>query len=172
MGNGTGGRFQKGTLMIRRCLVGRLMMAATVMSLASVATVGAQWTYRNPSVPRTGDGKPDMNAPAPHTAWGTVDLSGVWQTDIKYNANLAADLKPGDVPMLPAGRALYEARQGNHGKDDPEGYCLAPGVPRVNGVPFPEKIVQTPALVVILYETRTTFRQIFLDAQHTLAADP
>ena len=172
MGNGTGGRFQKGTLMIRRCLVGRLMMAATAMSLASVATVGAQWTYRNPSVPRTGDGKPDMNAPAPHTAWGTVDLSGVWQTDIKYNANLAADLKPGDVPMLPAGRALYEARQGNHGKDDPEGYCLAPGVPRVNGVPFPEKIVQTPALVVILYETRTTFRQIFLDAQHTLAADP
>ena len=158
--------------MICRCLVGRLMMAATVMSLASVANVDAQWTYRNPSVPRTGDGKPDMNAPAPHTAWGTVDLSGVWQTDIKYNANLAADLKPGDVPMLSAGRALYEERQGNHGKDDPEGYCLAPGVPRVNGVPFPEKIVQTPALVVILYETRTTFRQIFLDAQHTLAADP
>ena len=57
------------------------------------------------------------------------------------------------------------------GKDDPEGFCLPPGFPRVNGVPFPTKIIQTPALVVMLYETRTTFRQIFLDA-HTLAADP
>ena len=73
--------------------------------------------------------------------------------------------------MLPAGRALFDERQGNLGKDDPEGYCLAPGVPRVNGVPFPQKIVQTPTLVVILYETRTTFRQIFLDAQHSLSSD-
>lgn len=151
----------------------RLVIAAVAVTwLPSVANVDAQWIYRNPGVPRTADGKPDMNAPAPRTAWGAVDLSGVWQTDIKFNANLAADLKAGDVPMLPAGRALFDERQGNQGKDDPEGYCLAPGVPRVNGVPFPEKIVQTPGLVVILYETRTTFRQIFLDAQHTLAADP
>ena len=159
--------------MIRRCRVRQLMIvAAAVMSCVSVATVGAQWTYRNPSVPHTADGKPDLKAGAPRTAWGTVDLSGVWQTDIKYNANLAADLKPGDVPMLPAARALFDERQANLGKDDPEGYCLAPGVPRVNGVPFPQKIVQTPALIVILYETRTTFRQIFLDAQHSLASDP
>ena len=158
--------------MIRRLGVRPLMIAAaTIMSFVSVATVAAQWTYRNPSVPRTKDGKPDLKARVPRTAWGTVDLSGVWQTDIKYNANLAADLKPGDVVMLPAGRALFDERQGNLGKDDPEGYCLAPGVPRVNGVPFPQKIVQTPTLVVILYETRTTFRQIFLDAQHSLSSD-
>jgi hypothetical protein len=124
-----------------------MIAAASIMSFVSVATVAAQWTYRNPSVPRTKDGKPDLKARVPRTAWGTVDLSGVWQTDIKYNANLAADLKPGDVVMLPAGRALFDERQGNLGKDDPEGYCLAPGVPRVNGVPFPQKIVQTPTLV-------------------------
>ena len=35
----------------------------------------------------------------------------------------------------------------------------------MNGVPFPQKIIQTPRAIVILYETRTTFRQIFLDAQ-------
>ena len=33
------------------------------------------------------------------------------------------------------------------------------------------KIVQTPSLVLLLYETRTTFRQIFLD-NHTLGAEP
>src|SRR5918994_5536399 len=133
--------------MIRRFRVRRLTMAvATVMSFAFVGTVAAQWTYRNPSVPRTKDGKPALNAPVPRTPWGTVDFSGVWQTDIKYNANLAADLKSGDVVMLPAGRALFDERQGNLGKDDPEGYCLAPGGPLVNGGPFPQKIVHTPPL--------------------------
>jgi len=159
--------------MIRPSL-GRLLLitAAALVLMASAGATAAQWTYNNPSVPRTRDGKPDLKAPAPRTAWGTVDLSGIWQTDLKYNANLAAGLKPGGVVMLPAGRALFDERQDNLGKDDPEGFCLAPGVPRVNGVPFPQKIIQTPALVVILYETRTTFRQIFLDAQHTLPSDP
>ena len=136
-----------------------------------VATVSAQWSYRDPNAPRTADGKVDVKAPPPRTASGTLDLSGIWQTDIKFNANLAADLKPDQVPMLPWGQALFAERQGNNGKDDPEGFCLPPGVPRVNGVPFPQKIIQTPTAIVILYETRTTFRQIFLDG-HTLAKDP
>jgi hypothetical protein len=149
-----------------------LIVAIALVSMPIAGTTAAQWTYHNVAAPRTGDGKPDLKAPAPRTAWGTVDLSGIWQTDLKYNADLAADLKPGDVVMSPAGRALFDERQDNLGKDDPEGFCLAPGVPRVNGVPFPQKIIQMPSLVVILYETRTTFRQIFLDAQHTLPADP
>ena len=119
-------------------------------------------------MPRTSSGAVDLKAPTPRTPAGIVDLSGIWQTDIKFNANLAADLKPGDVPMLPAARALFDQRQDNLGKDDPEGYCLPPGFPRVNGVPFPTKIVQTPALIVMLYETRTTFRQIFLDKRATV----
>ena len=49
--------------MIRRLGVRPLMIAAaTIMSFVSVATVAAQWTYRNPSVPRTKDGKPDLKA--------------------------------------------------------------------------------------------------------------
>ena len=113
-----------------------------------------------------------MKAPAPRTAAGTVDLSGIWQTDTKYNFNLGADLKPGDIVMLPWAQALYGERRDNNGKDDPEGFCLPPGFPRVNGVPFPQKIIQTTNAIVILYETRTTFRQIFLDSNHTLDHDP
>ena len=48
---------------------------------------------------------------------------------------------------------------------------MPPGFPRVNGVPFPQKIIQTPTVIVILYQTRTTFRQIFLDS-HALVPDP
>ena len=39
--------------------------------------------------------------------------------------------------MLSGASASYEERRQNLGKDDPEGFCLPPGVPRVNGVPFP-----------------------------------
>jgi hypothetical protein len=145
--------------------------AMLVLFVLLACTVNAQWRYRDPNAPRTADGRVDAKAPPPRTATGTVDLSGIWQTDVKYNFNLAADLKPGDVVMLPWGQALFAERQDNFGKDDPEGFCLAPGFPRVNGVPFPQKIIQTPAAIVILYETRTTFRQIFLDG-HTLVADP
>jgi len=149
----------------------RIAVAVAAASICLSAPANAQWIYRAPNVPRTSTGAVDLAAPPPRGPSGNIDLSGIWQTDIKFNFDLAADLKPEDVPMLPAARALYAERQDNLGKDDPEGYCLAPGFPRVNGVPYPQKIIQTPAFIVVLYETRTTFRQIFLD-QHTLAKDP
>jgi hypothetical protein len=38
-------------------------------------------------------------------------------------------------------------------------------VPRLNAYTHPYKIVQTPELIVILYEAHTTFRQVFLDGR-------
>jgi hypothetical protein len=146
--------------------------ATIVVFVVLACTVNAQWQYRDPNAPRLPDGKIDVNAPPPRTASGTVDFSGIWQTDTKYNFNLGADLKPDDIVMLPWAQSLYAQRQANNGKDDPEGFCLPPGFPRVNGVPFPQKIIQLPGALVILYETRTTFRQIFFDNAHTLINDP
>jgi hypothetical protein len=41
--------------------------------------VAAQWlNYRTPGVPRTKDGKPRLDAPAPRALDGHPDLSGVW----------------------------------------------------------------------------------------------
>ena len=147
------------------------MVVAAIAACLAAVPAGAQWSYHAPNIPRTKDGKADLTAAAPRTAWNTVDLSGIWQTDIKFNFNLASDLKPEDVPMLPWGQALYKERQDNKGKDDPEGFCMPAGVPRISGVPFPEKIIQTPTEIVILYETRNTFRQIFLDS-HAVIKDP
>jgi hypothetical protein len=131
--------------------------ASAVIVLAALPFF-AQWA----NVPK---GKINLAAPAPRTDYGKPDLSGVWQTDLKFNTNLAADLPPGAVLMTPWGKGLYDARQANNSKDDPEGFCYPPGVPRASGVPFPEKIIQMRDAIVILYETRTTFRQIFLDGR-------
>jgi len=150
----------------------RTQAAIVIMAAALTCTISAQWNHRDPNAPRTADGRVDVKAPPPRTAAGTIDISGIWQTDSKYNFNLAADLKPGDVVMTPWAEALYRERQDNNGKDDPEGFCMAPGFPRVNGVPFPQKIIHLPTTIIVLYETRTTFRQIFLDSNHTLAKDP
>ena len=131
--------------------------ACKLLALTALPLV-AQWA----NVP---GGKVDLAAPTPRTRDRKPDLSGVWQTDLKYNTNLAADLPPDAVPMTLWGKALYDQRQANNAKDDPEGYCYPPGVPRASGVPFPEKIFQTQEAIVILYETRTMFRQIFLDGR-------
>ncbi len=56
------------------------LVAIAVMALATSPLV-AQWpAYPSGNVPKTADGKIDLNAPAPRTADGKPDLSGVWET--------------------------------------------------------------------------------------------
>jgi len=130
------------------------------LALALVAALAAaQWT----NYPKA----PDLKAPAPRAADGHPDLSGVWQADGQtYFFDLAAGLQPGDVVMLPWARAEQQRRATRDHGDDPLASCLPHGVPRINtnGL-FPFKIVQTPSLVVILYEQLNLFRQVFLDGR-------
>lgn len=137
------------------------------------AIVSAQWVnYVTPGIPRTADGKPNLSAPAPRAPDGKPDLSGLWKApNGKYLFNLAADLKPEEVPFQPWAAALFQQRQDNLAKDRPTGRCLPHGVPDQMAVPgYPFKIIQTPGLILILYEEMTHFRQIFLDGR-TLAKD-
>ncbi len=146
---------------------------------ASAALSQAQWPQvASPKLPRTADGKVNLNAPAPRTPQGTPDLSGVWEmyaesdpAPPKLLINLAADLKPGEVQMLPSAQALYKQRMATNGKDHPGAQCLPSGMPEKDNVPAPYKIVQTPDLIVFLYESRTIYRQIFTDGR-SLPEDP
>jgi hypothetical protein len=157
-----------------------IAVSIVVAMLGMSQSVGrAQWpNYAVPGVPRTADGKVNLTAPPPRTPDGKPDLSGTYHTDAGYFGNLARDLKPGDVLMLPWADAQVKENQTNLHKNDPMVNCLPPGVPRVNlggsrGMPHPFKVVQTPTLVVFLYETSTnqTFRQVFLDGR-PLPNDP
>ncbi len=136
--------------------------ALLIFLLATAAS--SQWLDRpTPGIPRTADGKPDLTAPAPRHADGKPDLSGTWSTPSdRYNNNIAADLKPGDV--LPWADALYQARLREFGKDSMITLCLPQGPANMTG-PYREfRIVVTPALVVILFDDLTS-RQIFMDGR-------
>jgi hypothetical protein len=147
-----------------------------VMVIALVAAASAQWLhYPTAGLPRTLDGKPALAAPTPKTAEGKPDLSGIWlPADNTHFMDLAADLKPEDVPYQPWAKALADQRQGALHKDDPLAQCMPPGVPRVNThVSHPFKIIQMPHELVILYETSTNdvFREVFTDGR-PLPKDP
>jgi hypothetical protein len=156
-----------------RTLSHRFTLCAVAALCLVTSAVQAQWiTYKVPGVPRTTDGKVDLTAPVQRTPDGKPDLSGTWHTTGGYFGNLARDLKPGEVLMLPWAEAQVKDNIANLHKNDPMVACLPPGVPRVSlggsrGMPHPFKVVQTPMLVVLLYETSTnqTFRQVFLDGR-------
>lgn len=152
--------------------ISKILMAAGAFAVVLTAIPAkAQWiNYPTKGIPRTKDGKPDLNAPAPKLADGTPDISGIWmESGLKYLINIAADLK--EVPFQPWAYEEYKRRMDTRGKDDPNNYCLPSGIPEKEAVTSPWKIVQTPGVVIILYESRTIFRQIFTDGR-PLPRDP
>jgi len=147
------------------------MRTALVVSLIC-APLSAQWlTYPTPGVPRLPDGKPNLAAPAPKTADGKPDLSGIWMTRPGYTGNIAKDLKPGEVSFQPWAAKLYQHRMDTSSKEDPQARCVLSGVPRENVVPYPFKILNTNGAIVILYEALHSYRQIFMDGR-PLPKDP
>ena len=153
-----------------RCQTGLLFTAMIVIMVAHAA---AQWVkVPPPSIPRGPDGKPNLTAPAPRAADGRPDLSGIWEAiSTKYLDNIAADMKPEDIPYQPWAKALVESRAGGaHAREESNANCLPPGVPKTAAAPPPWKIIQTPNQITILHEALTLWRQIFIDGRE-FAAD-
>jgi len=150
----------------------RLLCAFTLFVIAAPA----QWlNYPTPGIPRTKDGKPNLNAPIPKGPGGHPDLSGIWLVpDNTFFLSLTAGSKDDPVPYQPWAKALVDQRVAREHRDDPLALCLPPGVPRVNTNVFhPFKIVQIPRETIILYETSANdeFREVFTDGR-PLPKDP
>ncbi len=145
---------------------------SSIIIVACAAIASAQWfNLPTPGIPRTANGKANLSAPAPKQADGKPDLSGMWQVAGKYLQNIAADLKPSEVPFQPWAEKVFNERQdGSHGIDDPAAHCL-PGMPKLNALPYPFKIVQIPGEVIVLHEGFTIYRQIYTDGR-PLPKDP
>jgi len=158
---------------IRESIGGRSALhcaIAAVFLCAFSLPAAAQWTWRDPKLPRLPDGKANLSAPAPKQADGKPDLSGEWLVhDPHLQFNMAADT-PG-VELTPAYAPIYKEHVEQQGKDRPSGKCLPHSIPDAMLAPTPFKIVHTPAETLILYEEFVDFRQIFMD-NHELAKDP
>lgn len=145
----------------------RLVTCVTAAALMLCSAVSAQYlAHRDPRLPRNPDGTPNLAAPAPRLPDGTPDLSGLWNAaDGKFLTNIAQ--RAGfTAPFTPAGAAIFKERQDTFGRDRPAGRCLPHSVPSAMMIPgYPWKIVQTPSLMVLLFESFTDFRQIFTDGR-------
>jgi len=127
--------------------------------------------------------RPNLNGPAPRTADGKPDLSGIWDNEHNRSCpgsacgdlmvsqeflNIGANLK-GGLPYQPWAAQLVKTRTAANGKDDPVARCLPAGIVHAHTSPLFRKIVQVPGLVVIMYGYNAMFRQIFTDGRPPVA---
>jgi hypothetical protein len=157
------------------------------------AALLAQWPdYKARSAPQLPDGKINMDAPAPKTADGHPDLSGIWDRGLVPGAppptpaNVfaltgksgprpfqdLASLFPDGLPLQPWAAQLRAQRLAEHSKDHPDAYCLPVNPVQLHTHPQARKIIQTPGLIVILYEANDGLRQIFTDGRLLPSNDP
>ena len=147
--------------------------AAVFALLVTVSvTAEAQWVnYPAPGVPRTADGKVNLAAPAPRAPDGKPDLSGVWKSPNadRLEANIAQG--PNAAVVQPSAKALFDKRLGDVRADSPRAKCLPLSVPFHNVFDL-LRVVQTPALTIVMYEApNNLFRTVFTDGRD-LPADP
>ena len=151
-----------------------VVVTSVVLAFALSASATAQWIgYKTPGIPRLADGRPNLSAPAPRTADGRPDLSGIWQGgragEYGYDYDVTQKLKPDDVQ--PWARDLRLKRDQDFRKDSPLARCMPVSVPFLNFRGL-SRMVQTPQLIVILYESpNSPHRTIFMDGRE-LPKDP
>lgn len=91
-------------------------------------------------VPRTADGKPD--------------LQGIWIARNAAAFDVSQIAEDHNIPYLP--EALEREQKGP--RVDPIYNCSMPGVPRITYMPYPIQITQRPGFVLFLYEYMHDFR--------------
>ncbi|MDP8990325.1 MAG: hypothetical protein M3N41_09650 [Acidobacteriota bacterium] len=149
----------------------RFLRCAFLVLLGNTAY--AQWlNLPTPGIPRTADGKPNLTAPAPRTPDGQPDLSGLWQpAPNPYRIDLIQDLKDEKI-FRPEAEAILLKRVMDFRRDDPVTGCLPSGPSEMLSAISMYRIIQSPAVVGVLYEGGMgRFRQIYMDGRK-LPQDP
>ena len=178
-------------------MLNRLLWVSIALAVGSIHAQ-AQWiNHPAPGVPRTKDGKVNLAAPAPRLANGQPDLSGIWQAEAAprelllkifdghtsqtlgeaspsiHFMNVLSDYKPDEITLAPWAAQLLKQRGSENAKDLPSAKCLPLGLPMMDTALFPRKVIQTPGLVLMLYEELSMFRQIYTDGRkHTPDPEP
>jgi hypothetical protein len=72
---------------------------------------------------------------------------------------------PNGLPMKADASDLKKKRMATNNRDNPDANCLPMGPTQFHMQPQPRKIVQTPKLIVILYEANYGLRYIYMDGR-------
>jgi hypothetical protein len=165
-----------------------------IMLAGTLTYAHAQWVnHPDGRIPRTKDGKPNLNAAAPRVK-GKPDVSGLWQAEktplreyesvlgngftglqvdthdiTKHVLNIFWGMKPEEEPLRPEAAAILKHRMGSP-LEYPHTQCLPGSIPLAMLV-FTFKFIQTPDEIVMLSETADPPRQIHTDGR-LLPKDP
>jgi hypothetical protein len=141
--------------------------------------------------PRAGDGRPDLSGnwlradsePLPSELAGLFsranrDASGdvvgeppvpAFLQDAKAPPIAAfwdiATNFPGGLPLTPWAAGVKKQRMSEDMKDNPDANCMPMGITQFHMQPQPRKVIQTPKLIAILYESNYGQRLIYLDGR-------
>jgi len=162
-------------------------IVATLVAAALGCIEAQSLNYRDPSIPRSSDGRPNLAAPAPRVN-GKPDLSGVWQAErtpvaefvrllgpglpaiqpdlndiTKHVLNVLWDVPPGEQPLRPEAAAIMQQRQ-KSGQDFPTAYCQPSSLPAAMLV-LEFKMIQAPRQIVVLPGNGDPARQIYIDGR-------
>ncbi|MGE0360278.1 MAG: hypothetical protein AB7H93_17680 [Vicinamibacterales bacterium] len=168
-----------------RLWITALVAATAGATLALVARpVGSQAQAPSPAIPRTADGKPDLNG-----LWQALTTAN-WDIEA-HTARAALAMRPGpvvpvpakevvalgavgavpsgvgivvggEVPYLPEARKKKDENLAQWLSRDPEIKCYLPGVPRATYMPFPFQIFQSQSAFFIAYEYAGAVRNVYL----------
>jgi hypothetical protein len=111
------------------------------------------------SLPRTADGKPNLEGIWQATSTAAADLE-----DHAASFNMLAGrsvVVGGQIPYQPWAAAKKAENFRNRQKLDPLGQCYIPGVPRVMYLDFPFQIFQTPQAIAMAFEWSLDYRLIY-----------
>lgn len=146
---------------MRRLVTGAFVLAgAGLVALAVLAPVTeAQRSAQGESIPRTPDGKPDLNG-----IWQVLSTAAWNLQDHNAEEGVPAGrsvVVGNDIPYQPWALAKKAENFKNRESLDPLNKCYLPGVPRITYLPFPFRINQTPAHIGITYEYSHAYRMIY-----------
>ena len=85
--------------------------------------------------------------------------------------DIGAGVKDG-LPLQPWAAELKQQRMATNSKDNPDAHCLPLGIMQLHTHVDPRRIVQTPSLVVMIYEANYGLRQIYMDRRPAPDNDP
>ena len=140
------------------------------MAVFLAGLISAQAAEDN-SIPRTADGNPDFNGiwQALGSAHYNIEPHGANFPPLPYLGAVGAIpaglgvVDGGEIPYLPAARALQQANKADWLALDPVVKCYMPGIPRANYMPFPFQIIQSPAHIVMAYEFANATRMVYMN---------